>query len=216
VGVGANDTRFQTISHLGMLLHVGDTAMGYDLSTAVFNDADMKPLEEAAGGASAKVVLPDVILVRKQFCRRFEKRKKHHLNRNWTLKNMEGVQESPAMMKKADRSKQEMDYQYFLDDLENDKEMRSKINIYRRRRIDMMSTNPQDDHSMMQQHRRGDDDDDDDDDDDGHGGVIPVEELLDDMHVDDQVHTTTTYILASENAENGFNVQNGSHTCPNL
>lgn len=34
-----------TTTHLGALLHEGDTVLGYDLSTAVLNDDDLKPLK---------------------------------------------------------------------------------------------------------------------------------------------------------------------------
>ncbi|CAK4077763.1 unnamed protein product [Aphanomyces euteiches] len=151
---GVNDTRFQTVSHLGMLLNVGDTAMGYDLVTSVFNDADTKPLDEAG------ITLPDVVLVRKQFLRRVQKRQ-----RKWKLKTIEGIE---SMGKKDDPTKHDLDYEHFLNDLEQDKEMRSRINIY----------------------KNDEDDDDDDDDDasmeDGDGGDIPLDELLDDMTMEDQ------------------------------
>jgi len=117
--VGVNDTRFVTVTHMGTILNVGDTVMGYDLSTAVINDLDMKPLEQA------DISLPDVVLVRKKFLRRVQKR-----SRNWKLKNIEGV-ESAVPLRKAEQTKEEQDYQQFLDELEEDKEMRSKINLYK-------------------------------------------------------------------------------------
>jgi nonsense-mediated mRNA decay protein 3 len=60
---GVNDTRFYTVSHLGSVLHVGDTALGYDLTSAVFNDADIQSLEQSG------ISLPDVIIVKKQYPR---------------------------------------------------------------------------------------------------------------------------------------------------
>ncbi|KAF0699364.1 Aste57867_10080 [Aphanomyces stellatus] len=158
VDFGVNDTRFQTVSHLGMLLNVGDTAMGYDLSTSVFNDLDTKPLDEAG------ITLPDVILVRKQFLRRVQKR-----SRKWKLKTIEGIE--PAVpLKKADQTKQDLDYEHFLNDLEEDKEMRAKINIYK------VDQDDDDDADM---------EDGDDDGDDRGASSIPLEELLDDMNMDE-------------------------------
>jgi nonsense-mediated mRNA decay protein 3 len=46
------------------------------------------------------------------------------------LKKLEGVEQS-SLSKKTDLSKDELDYEHFLDDLEEDKEMRSQINIYK-------------------------------------------------------------------------------------
>lgn len=56
---GVNDKTHVVFTHLGNLLNVGDTVMGYDLSTSVFSDLDItdEQLKE----------FPDVILVRKQF-----------------------------------------------------------------------------------------------------------------------------------------------------
>lgn len=43
--LGQEDSLVTVNTHLGALLHEGDTVMGYDLSTAVLNDDDMKPLQ---------------------------------------------------------------------------------------------------------------------------------------------------------------------------
>ena len=42
--LGNDDAIVTTNTHLGSLLHEGDTVLGYDLSSAVFNDDDLKPL----------------------------------------------------------------------------------------------------------------------------------------------------------------------------
>uniref|UniRef100_K3X9M7 60S ribosomal export protein NMD3 n=1 Tax=Globisporangium ultimum (strain ATCC 200006 / CBS 805.95 / DAOM BR144) TaxID=431595 RepID=K3X9M7_GLOUD len=162
---GVNDTRYTTTCHLANLFHVGDTALGYDLTTAVFNDNDLEPLEQAG------ITLPDVILVKKQFPRRIQKRP-----RNWKLKKMEGVE--VANPRKTDLSKEEMDYEQFLDDLEEDKEMRSQINLYK--------------DDAAQENRRGGDadamDEDDEGDEDYEDGdarrpAVGIDELLDDLTV---------------------------------
>ncbi|KAJ0402209.1 hypothetical protein P43SY_008073 [Pythium insidiosum] len=155
---GVNDTRFMTVSHLAMLLHVGDTALGYDLTTSVFNDADLKPLEEAG------IALPDVVLVKKQFPRRVQKRV-----RNWKLKKMEGVEQTG--MRPADLNKEEADYEQFLDDLEEDREMRRQINVYK------------DESKMAEAQEDGDAMCDDGDDE---APAIPLHELLDDLTVKEE------------------------------
>ena len=55
---GRNDRSFLTKTHLGHLLHIGDSVLGYDLATANFASDEWDAL--AAKGNP----LPDVILVR--------------------------------------------------------------------------------------------------------------------------------------------------------
>lgn len=109
---GVNDQRFIATSHLGHLLKAGDTVLGYDLTTAVLSEA------------TDDYVLPDVILVRKLYPRRAKKSE-----RNWHLKKMEGVEES-VPLRKVDQNMVDSEYDRFLEELEEDKDMRSQINLY--------------------------------------------------------------------------------------
>ncbi|KAF4028268.1 NMD3 family [Phytophthora infestans] len=154
---GVNDTRFRTVSHLGMLLHVGDSARGYDLTSAVFNDADLVPLVQSG------LTLPDVVLVKKIFPRRIQKRA-----RNWKLKKMEGVEQA-GPVRKADLSKEEQDYEQFMDELEEDKEMRSQINLYK---DETKPAQPAEDDDAM-------------DEDDVGAPAVELHELLDDLAMKD-------------------------------
>lgn len=43
--LGQEDALVTTRTHLGSLLHPGDTVLGYDLSCAVLNDDDVKPMQ---------------------------------------------------------------------------------------------------------------------------------------------------------------------------
>eukprot|EP00644_Phytophthora_capsici_P010847 jgi/Phyca11/6050/fgenesh1_pm.PHYCAscaffold_9_\ len=150
---GVNDTRLRTVSHLGMILHAGDSARGYDLTSAVFNDADLTPLVQSG------VSMPDVVLVKKMFPRRIQKRA-----RNWKLKKMEGVEQA-GPVRKADLSKEEQDYEQFLDDLEEDKDMRSQIDLYK---DDTKPTKPAEDDDAMEE-------------DDVGAPAVELHELLDDL-----------------------------------
>lgn len=47
--MGDDNAIVVTNTHLGALLKEGDTVMGYDLSTAVFNDDDLKPMKVGVG-----------------------------------------------------------------------------------------------------------------------------------------------------------------------
>lgn len=175
---GVNDTRYTTTCHLANLFHVGDTAVGYDLTSAVFNDNDLEPLEQAG------ITLPDVVLVKKQFPRRVQKRA-----RNWKLKKMEGVEVAASTARKADQSKEEMDYEQFLDDLEEDKEMRAQINLYK-------------DEDAAAAHGTGDADamDDGDEADDSTRPAIAIHELLDDLKVGGEDEDQNLQILTETEA----------------
>ena len=55
---GSNDRTFFVKTHLGQLLHPGDTALGYDLSTANLVDPELERCVDKG------MPLPDVVLVR--------------------------------------------------------------------------------------------------------------------------------------------------------
>lgn len=169
---GVNDTRLHTVTHMGTLLHVGDSSLGYDLTSAVFNDSDLQPLVQAG------ITLPDVVLVKKKFPRRMQKR-----NRNWKLKKMEGVELS-SNMRKADLSKEELDYEQFLDDLEEDRDMRAQINLYKDEKAAAAPA--------------GEDEDAMDEDDGEQAPAVGLDELLDDMTMTDAENSATQLLSASE------------------
>ena len=50
--LGSNDEIFHSLTHLGNVLQAGDTVLGYDLTAAVFNEAETKEWP--------KLQLPDV------------------------------------------------------------------------------------------------------------------------------------------------------------
>lgn len=107
--LGVNDQQFHTRSHLGHLLRVGDTVLGFDFTCSNLNHAQFEKLREDR--------VPDVLLVRKVFDR--SKRSKRRI---WKLKRMAEDAETESM---------ERDYTEFLEDLEEDQELRQNVNIYR-------------------------------------------------------------------------------------
>ncbi|KAJ3046571.1 hypothetical protein HK097_000730 [Rhizophlyctis rosea] len=112
-------------SHLGRILNPGDHAMGYDLTHANFNNDAWDVLNSG----KLRSMVPDVVLVKKSY----PNARKKNRNRNWKLKGM--VKEEDAALAggrgQAERAKQELDYQRFLDDLEEDPELRGMINLYK-------------------------------------------------------------------------------------
>ena len=120
--LGENDTQFSVLSHLGNVLKPGDSVLGYDLTTANINDDNVEEMQR-----KGSVSLPDIILVRKHYPRWRSK----HRNRGWKLRGL-AVQapDKPGAISGANAGGK--DYEMFLRDLEEDDEMRSKVQIYRR------------------------------------------------------------------------------------
>ena len=122
--LGQPDANITTMTHLGALLNEGDTVLGYDLSCAVLNDDDVKPMKDRS--------LPDVVLVRKSF----PKYREMNVQRNWKLQKLD-VNETESNRKNTQKKDQD-DYEHFLKDIEEDAEMRSQINIYKNKNAKQM------------------------------------------------------------------------------
>ena len=118
---GINDRRYTCVTHLGNLLKSGDYVWGYAVAAS--------PLATDLDEHEARQ-LPEVLLIKKSYSdRRHRERKK---KRVWKLKTLEkdkdpGVQRGRHM----DVSQQEADYEDFLQELEEDPEMRKQINLYK-------------------------------------------------------------------------------------
>ncbi|KAG1752962.1 NMD3 family-domain-containing protein [Suillus lakei] len=119
---------FHTRTHLGAILQPGDTALGYHLSNANFNSDDFSSLPSSR--------IPDIILVKKTYPNRRKKNK----TRNWKLRSIakEAGEEGETgagrgvvgRMGGRDQKKVEEDYELFLQDLEEDPELRGTVNLY--------------------------------------------------------------------------------------
>jgi nonsense-mediated mRNA decay protein 3 len=120
--LGSNDRTFYTRTHLGNVLHPGDSVMGYMLTGTNFNSPQFDALEASNTYASQ---IPDVMLVKK-----FYARKKKSKNRNWRLKRMTR-DEGDLLPKKADQEKMDRDYEMFLRDVEEDTELRNTLAVFK-------------------------------------------------------------------------------------
>jgi nonsense-mediated mRNA decay protein 3 len=99
--MGIDSTGVYVNTHLGNILQVGDIVLGYDIKNSNVNDDNLDSYK--------RVMIPDVVLVRKVYDR--------PTKRYWNLAKW-----------KIDR---EEDFEEFMEELEEDKEMRSKINLYK-------------------------------------------------------------------------------------
>ena len=122
--LGVNDKTYYTRTHLGAVLHPGDTVMGYHLTGTNFNNPAFEELEQSNAYASS---IPDVMLVKK-----FYARKKKNKSRNWRLKRM-NKDEGEMLPKKQDQERMERDFEMFLRDVEEDTELRSTVALYKQK-----------------------------------------------------------------------------------
>jgi nonsense-mediated mRNA decay protein 3 len=137
--LGANDRTCTVRTHLGHLLHPGDHALGYDVANAVLSSADL----EAA--VDRGYVLPEVILVRKSY---EEKRRRRRAKgggaaaRPWRLKRMDVEYGADDFDPAAGGGRQRAgaaapaealaaDMERFLEELEEDPELRARVALYR-------------------------------------------------------------------------------------
>lgn len=171
---GNNDKTYLIRTHLGRFLHPGDLTLGYDISTAVYNDAILE------GHKAKSLDFPDVVLVKKTYSKQDRaKRRKWRLARlNMELDNTVGVAGSG---KRGDRTvidpatREAMDHEEFLQELEQDQELRSSVNLYK----DPHAANHGTAVSAGTQENGGDSDPDDD------YPEVPIEELLDGLVLED-------------------------------
>jgi nonsense-mediated mRNA decay protein 3 len=129
-GMG-DDGIYHTRTHLGAILQPGDTVLGYHLTNSNFNNEAFESMDEGR--------LPDVVLVKKTYPNRRKKSKP----RNWKLRSIakeaEDVEEGGKTLGRGalgrrggvDQKNVERDYELFLRDLEEDREMRAAVNLYK-------------------------------------------------------------------------------------
>lgn len=163
--MGSNDSTYYTRTHLGGILHVGDSVMGYHLNGTNFNNELYDQLEDS----KYSLTIPDVILVKKHYTRS----KKAKAKRNWRLKRI-AKEESEMLPRKQDQERMERDFEMFLRDVEEDQELRAGLALYKAQQEKAAA-----DAMEVEESEFGDDD----------GLAIPMEQLLDDfedMTMDDQ------------------------------
>ena len=122
--LGVNDANYFTRTHLGGVLHAGDSVMGYHLGGQNFNDPNFEALEQSNTFASQ---IPDVVLVRKHY-----ERKRKTKSRNWRLKRM-GREEGELSAKRQEQERMERDFEMFLRDVEEDPELRATLPLYKQK-----------------------------------------------------------------------------------
>lgn len=115
VGRNSDMTMFDVKTHLGDIIKEGDTVIGYDLTTMTFSGMEERNLNLSN--------LEDVILVKKIY----PERKK--TKRNWKLKQL--PKEAELQKKKDKKEKKDDSFEEFMDELEQNPEMRAQVNLYK-------------------------------------------------------------------------------------
>ncbi|XP_045464171.1 60S ribosomal export protein NMD3 [Harmonia axyridis] len=141
--LGISDNSIHVKTHLGHILKVGDTVLGYDLANSNVNNPIFQKIDNSE--------VPDVILVKKHYDHSTRRR-----NRTWKLQHMADPDQGLNL---------EDDYYEFLDDLDEDPNLRKNINIFK----DKTKTIPVDKNDVI----------------DESAPYVTLEEMLDEMTIDD-------------------------------
>jgi nonsense-mediated mRNA decay protein 3 len=131
---GRNDAVFFARTHLGNLLHPGDTCLGYDLAGANLSEPELERYKA--------LQLPDVLLVRKSYAarRRARREKGTAPQRAWALRRLPvfGPDDGPAAESERQRpgaagagERRVAEEEAFLEELEEDAELRARVALYR-------------------------------------------------------------------------------------
>lgn len=130
--LGINDTTFYVRSHLGRILHPGDNVLGYHLTNTNYNHELWEELD--------KDRVAEVVLVRKAYPATAKRNK----GRNWKLKRManehneqQALRDSQPQVQGKRREeaafeRQNRDFEEFMQELEEDAELRQEVELYRR------------------------------------------------------------------------------------
>jgi nonsense-mediated mRNA decay protein 3 len=130
---GVNDKTFEVRSHLGNVLHPGDHASGYHIVTL---NANSDELDETR--ATEPHNIPEIILVKKLYPSRKNRSKK----RVFKLQELEKEDEEgeygerkSSQKKREQEEAMEHDRELFLQEIEEDPEIRGLINLYARHEV---------------------------------------------------------------------------------
>lgn len=113
--MSTNGQQYHTKTHLGRLLNIGDTALGFDFRNANINDDNYDAIKPEN--------LPDVLLVKKLYGDKL----KRHKNRKWRLNRLNVDKDGGSSVATIE----DKDYLDFLEDLEEDPKARENVNIYK-------------------------------------------------------------------------------------
>lgn len=126
---GVNDTKYVVNSHLGRILKVGDSVLGYDLTRKNLNidenDPDFSHIKQED--------LPEIVLVKKHYP--LYRRRLRQQKRNWKLKKLAmdviEAEDEKSNQKSGNATLPQDDEELFMRDVEENVELRSNMNLYK-------------------------------------------------------------------------------------
>jgi nonsense-mediated mRNA decay protein 3 len=124
--LGVNDNQVEENSHIGYLMKAGDVCLGYELK-------DAQLVEDDAEQARNEGRLPDAIIVRKLYGGVATNEVESAKKRIFALQRLDVdvVEALNPRVAKKDKENDDMDEEDFLREVEADKEMRSRMNLYK-------------------------------------------------------------------------------------
>jgi nonsense-mediated mRNA decay protein 3 len=169
--LGVNDQQITEQSHIGYLFKAGDVCLGYDLKETQFVD-------DAAEAWREQGKLPEAIIVRKLYGGAATDEANAAKKRLWRLQRLDVEKAEVVTSRKAKTLAEEddMDEEFFMQEVEADKEMRHNINLYK---SEMALKKKQPDEEV-----EGGSDDDLDEDEDEDDQKVQIDELLDGLCLD--------------------------------
>jgi len=181
--LGTNDSQLEEQSHLGYLMKSGDVALGYDLR-------ETQVVDEDAEVERTKGKFPDVVFVRKLYGGVATGEADAAKKRMFQLKRLDlkkGEEEIMGKGKKIrkDVEMERLDEEDFMQELEADREMRTRVNIYK---------------SDIEKKMEDCDENEEDKDDDQ---KITLDELLDNLVLDAKPDVEVNALLGDTNLEEG-------------
>ena len=126
--MGVVDTTYECVSHLGYLLNVGDRVQGYDINNANIEEDDAMTSNRRANTKLRADV--EVILVRKAYEKRNRAKKRKFALK--TLVKEDADSNAGRGGKRGDERRNDVDMEEFLQEIEEDRELAGKVNLYKR------------------------------------------------------------------------------------
>lgn len=115
--LGTDEEEVHARTHLGNILECGDYALGFDVDHAVVNNGVFDKLKQT----------PDIILVKKVY----PDKQKRNKGRNFKLRRLKNKKKA-GKTESVSAGTDDGDFNDFLEDLEEDPELRRNVNLYKK------------------------------------------------------------------------------------
>ncbi|KAK1747630.1 60S ribosomal export protein NMD3 [Skeletonema marinoi] len=186
--LGMNDSQIEDRSHLGYLLKSGDVCLGYDMRDCQLVDDEAEDLRTAGR-------MPDIVVVRKLYGGVAAGEADAARKRMFKLQKLD-IKKGEENEKKGKKARKDVemeraDEEDFMQELEADKEMRTRVNVFKSEVVAATNTTEDNDGDAEE----GEDEDD---------QKISLDELLDNLVLDAKPDEDDEMVAAEESAIPGM------------